>query len=663
MDTKAQSQAAGGKPGPDRVMRLKAMKKLIEDSALDLAMLATERELQANPADSDFLTVKATIYAKLERFDDAYTTLKKAIEIRPGVRELRFELARVAHLRGNEADEVEALTGALPLGETPDKLVIRLIQLRSKRQEFAEALRLADELIKARPHFEPYILKKVGVLGDAGRYEEARELLEPLLDGPSPSNIVVTSWAAVVVEKLRNHAGALAKLEKLVAKGDASWFTYACLGKTLSQIDRLPEAIEYFRKATEIAPNEATNWYDMGVLQRQMGALVDSQFSINRSLELDPTNAGALRVAGYEHKYEYGDPSFKRLNVAMAKVAAQPRNLQVEVHYAAAKAFEDVGELEAAMAYYARAGQIQKELTPWSDTRMRGVFAMLKNVIKPADFEQVRKQATPTNKPVFIVGMPRSGTTLLEQVISSHPDTFGAGELKLGAGIINGLQLGRAKLETVYEGKEATIADGRGMSIPERGKKYLEVIEGIAGPGPKRVVDKMPGNYNWVGVLDAVLPGAYFIHSRRHPVEICLSEYRLFFPDGISFSYDLRDLGRAYRLYHEFMSLWTERMGDKILHVRYEDMVNDFENQAHRIISFLELPWNDSCLKFYENERKVVTASVSQVRKPIYKTSTNRWRKYEPYLKPLLDELGPLVKQYEDELAKSDSERGETASA
>jgi hypothetical protein len=125
----------------------------------------------------------------------------------------------------------------------------------------------------------------------------------------------------------------------------------------------------------------------------------------------------------------------------------------------------------------------------------------------------------------------------------------------------------------------------------------------------------------------------------------------------------LRDLGRAYRLYHEFMSLWTERMGDKILHVRYEDMVNDFENQAHRIISFLELPWNDSCLKFYENERKVVTASVSQVRKPIYKTSTNRWRKYEPYLKPLLDELGPLVKQYEDELAKSDSERGETASA
>jgi hypothetical protein len=288
---------------------------------------------------------------------------------------------------------------------------------------------------------------------------------------------------------------------------------------------------------------------------------------------------------------------------------------------------------------------------------------LMRNFLKPEDYEAVRKQATPSEKPVFIVGMPRSGTTLLEQVISSHPQCYGAGELKLGAGIINGLQIGRARLETMFEGKAGTLADGQNMTIPERGKKYVEVIERIAGPKYSRVVDKMPGNFNWVGVLDAVIPGSRFIHSRRHPVEICLSEYRIFFPDGISFSYDLRDLGKAYRLYNDYMKHWTSMMGDRMLEVRYEDMVNDLENQAHRIINYLGLPWDDACLKFYENERTVLTASVTQVRKPIYKTSTNRWRKYEPYLKPLLEELGPLVAEYEEELAAADAKRQATTPA
>lgn len=653
METTPASPARTPQQAPDRVRRLSGLRKIIEDGALDLALIVADRELAAAPKDADFLTLKAQILSRLGRLDDAYAAQKAAVEIVPGVKELRFELARLANQRGNEADELQALRAALPLGHTPEVLLLRLVQLHAKRQEFDEALRMVDLLLAAKPGHEPFVLKKSSVLGDAGRFDEARQVLEPLLNAPDPTPAVVTAWAAIVVEKLRQHDVAIARLQEQVAKGGASWFLYACLGKTFSQVDRMTESMDCFRKATELAPNEATNWYDLGVIQRQMGAIAESQASIGRSLELDPTNAGALRVVGYEHKYSYGDDAFKRLNVALAKLNSQSRSHQVEIHYAVAKALEDVGELEAAFGHYARAGQIQKELSPWSDVRMRSVFAMLKNLLKPADFAEVRKQGTPTDKPVFIVGMPRSGTTLLEQVISSHPDTYGAGELKLAAGVINGVQIGRATLETLYDGREATLADGRGLSIAERGKLYLKTIERIAGPGPKRVVDKMPGNYNWVGVLDAIMPGAYFIHARRHPVEICLSQYRLFFPDGIGFSYDLRDLGKAYRLYHDYMTLWKERMGDRILDVRYEDMVNDLENQARRIIAYLDLPWDDNCLKFYENERKVVTASVAQVRKPIYTTSVNRWRKYEPYLKPLLDELGPLVGRYEEELAQS----------
>jgi len=663
METTPVSQAGAPQQMPDRLKRLNGLRKIFEDGAYDLSFAVVERELLAAPKDPEFLAIKAQIFLRLGRPDDAYATQKAAVEARPGAKELRLELAKIANLRGNEADELEALRGAIPLGNTPERLLMRLVHLHAKRQEFNEALRMTDLLIAAKPGHEPFVLKKAAVLSDAGRFDEARQVLEPLVNAPDPTAAVVTAWAALVVEKLRKHDLALERLQQLIDKGSVSWFVHACMGKTLSQIDRMTEAMESFRKATELAPDEATNWYDLGVLQRQMGAIAESQISISRSLQLDPNNAGALRVVGYEHKYEYGDDAFKRLNIAMAKVSAQAKNHQVEIHYAMAKALEDVSELEAAFGHYARAGQIQKELTPWSDARMRSVYTMLKNLLKPADFEEMRRQATPTNKPVFIVGMPRSGTTLLEQVISSHPDTYGAGELKLGAGVINGVQIGRTKLETLYEGRETTLADCRGLSIAERGKLYLETIERLAGPGPKRVVDKMPGNYNWVGVLDAILPGSYFIHARRHPVEICLSEYRIYFPDGINFSYDLRDLGKAYRLYNDYMNLWTERMGDKILQVRYEDMVNDLENQARRIIAYLDLPWDDNCLKFYENERKVVTASVAQVRKPIYKTSVNRWRKYEAYLKPLLEELGPLVGQYEEELAQAEAARSQAAEA
>jgi Flp pilus assembly protein TadD len=642
---------------PDRTQVLGGLRRMIADGAVDLALKHIHNELEKAPKDSDFWVLKSLAHQQNGNLEEASAAIAKAIEFRPGAMELRLELARLASVRGNDADEVKALMGALSVGPMPEKLFVRLITLHSKRQEFNEALAVADKLVAMRPDNQVYVLKRAAVLAEAGKLQEARAALEKVLDGGNPSEPIVTGWAALVAENMGDVETVINRLMPMTEKEGTPWGIYACLAKALVKNERGSEAVKYFKRAIEIAPEQPSNWNDLGVLQRQIGELEESQASISKSLELDPSNATALRVAGYEHKYEYGDEFYKRVDLALANADQKPKNQQVEIHYAVAKAREDVGELDAAFAHYARAGRIQNELTPWSDVRMRGVLAMLKNYVKPADYEAIRAQAFHSDKPIFIVGMPRSGTTLLEQVLASHPDVFGAGELKLGAGVLNGIQMGRAKLETMYEGKTGTLADGEHLTVPERGRKYLEVVERLAGKEPKRIVDKMPGNYNWVGLLDAVIPGSHFIHARRHPVEICLSEYRLFFPDGIAFSYNLADLGRAYRLYNDYMKHWSSLMGDRILHVRYEDMVADLETQARRIISYIGLPWNDACLRFYESERKVLTASVTQVRKPIYTTSTNRWRKYEKYLGPLLQELGPLVAEYEEELAKDEAKR------
>jgi hypothetical protein len=254
--------------------------------------------------------------------------------------------------------------------------------------------------------------------------------------------------------------------------------------------------------------------------------------------------------------------------------------------------------------------------------------------------------------------MPRSGTSLIEQIIASHPQAYGAGEIKAADAVVDGLRIGKA-IFTATDPDARSGAHPNCIFVPlhERGRRYIERLEAIAGRDALRIVDKRPGNYAWLGLLSAAVPGSYFIHSRRYPVETCLSAYRLYFGSEVPFSYGLRDLGSAFRVYHEFMVYWAGLMPkDRVLDIRLEDTTADFEGQVRRILEFIELPWNEACLRFFDNHRTVRTASAIQVRRPVSSSPIGHWRRYERYLGPLLDELGDLTRQYECETAKTEIE-------
>ena len=249
---------------------------------------------------------------------------------------------------------------------------------------------------------------------------------------------------------------------------------------------------------------------------------------------------------------------------------------------------------------------------------------------------------------MFILGMPRSGTSLMEQILSSHPDIFGAGELKFMTGC---WRTSRSAAKRLRMGEEEPVFDyDTNASWEMRGQRYVDKLSKLADKDYKRIVDKMPGNFNFVGLIHAILPKAKIIHSRRHPVETCLSCYRIHFAEGHQWTYNLRELGRFYKRYWGLMQFWREAFPGVMYEVRYEDNVADVEGQARRLIDYLGLEWNDSCLEFYNTDRPVKTASVTQVRKPIYTTS-KPVAEVREVSEPLLDEVGNLVEAYEAELA------------
>ena len=631
--------------------RLAAIQKAIDDQLYDQALDAIRQWLLQAPEQGAAHFIHGVCLLRMGNWQAAVAPLEHAARLLPNQPDPVRHLANVAFRQHRSADEIRLLQQLLTLKPDELRAAQRLFELQNAQGDHAGMLDTAQRYLST-PLRLPTRLACVKAMVSLGRPDEARQEVDAMMAEPESFDAGV-GMLVQLLETEESMLAAIGRLRQRADAGQASAALWATLGKLHSRLEQIPESMDAMTRSLSLDATQFGVWHDLGVLQRQEGLLDESQQSMGRCLALDPFHASAIRVMGHEHKFEYGDPLFKTVTHAAARLHDYPEAAQPQVHYAIAKALEDVGDLDSAFAHYARGGQIQKKLHPWQESRMRNVLSVMRRYLHAGDYLQAATQGLRSAKPVFVFGMPRSGTTLLEQVIASHPLAYGAGELKLASGVINNIQIGRVKIETMHEDAPKGPSFNAGdWSIAQRGQRYLEEIEKLAGPQAQRIVDKMPGNYHWLGPLSTILPGCHLIHSRRHPVEICLSEYRIFFPDGIPFSYDLRDLGKAYRMYMDYMAYWNEVLPPgRVLHVRYEDMVDDLETQARRILAHIGLPWDDACLKFYETKRKVKTASVTQVRKPIYTSSVSRWRKYETYLKPLLDELGPLVQEYEAEIA------------
>ncbi|HEY1784391.1 MAG TPA: sulfotransferase, partial [Pirellulales bacterium] len=427
---------------------------------------------------------------------------------------------------------------------------------------------------------------------------------------------------------------AVAQYEQAIALRPDHARAHNRLGNVFHRQGKLDEALARYQQAIALRPDFAEAHNSLGYLLKDMGEFDQALASFDKALALRPDYAEAHYNRADLKTFRAGDADLAVLESLAADGHRLPSGKMACIHFALGKALEDVGDYRRAFEHWLQGNALKRSEVPYDEAADQRGFRAIAELYDSGLMNRSPTSGDPSPVPIFIVGMPRSGTTLVEQILASHPQVQAAGELKnldrvvQAASDCGGLPIA---YPTLIRGLDAN-------GFRRLGQAYLASLP-TPGKGKIRITDKMPTNFAYVGLIRLILPAARIVHTMRDPVDTCVSCFSRLFTE-VPFTNDLAELGRYYCGYHELMAHWRSVLpAGALLDVSYEDVVDDLEAQARRLIDYCGLPWDDRCLNFHETNRPIATSSNVQVRRPLYRSSVERWRRYEAYLQPLLAEL------------------------
>ncbi|RUX90924.1 MULTISPECIES: sulfotransferase [unclassified Mesorhizobium] len=405
------------------------------------------------------------------------------------------------------------------------------------------------------------------------------------------------------------------------------------LAETLQEAGRLDEALAAFREALAIRPKDADLLHGLGVGLMEKGKLDEAADLFRQALAINPAMATAWLMLTQVKRQKERDSELTGMEAQHAK-APQDSLSRMQLSFGLGKANDDLRDYGRAFDYFAEGNAIRRKGIDYDKAKTRAEFEAMKATFDAGFFEKHKPSSIGDDTPIFVVGMPRSGTTLVEQIIASHPQVYGAGELSLLKKAV-----GKQFPATMPGGFPWGVSDTGDSDFAEAGQAYLDMLH-ARYPNMRHVTDKMPGNFLLVGFIHMMMPKARIIHCTRDAAATCLSIYKVHFRgDSHRYGYDLGELADFHNLYTDIMAHWHTVLPGVVHDVRYEDFVADQEGQTRALIAHLGLPWDDAALSFHQTDRPVRTASAAQVRQPMYQGSVDLWKRYGDRLKPLLDKL------------------------
>lgn len=523
---------------------------------------------------------------------------------------LRQPAVAEAHkaLADDKAEEAEILIRSHLKRDPEDAAAARLLgEIAARCNAHAEAETLYRRALLLAPGYLDARIYLAKLLNRTGRNREALAMLEAVLERDNQHHAALTLKAAILVQDraLNEGQSTFKRLVRYYPRDALAWMNFAYLLKTMG---RFEESLAAYRQSVAIEPGRGLAWWGIANL---------------KTVKFSSSDVAAMRKALDREDLDDDD--------------------RIHLNFALGKAFGDLKDYARSFAAYAEGNRIRRVQSPHDAGRVSDNVSNVERVLTPVFFEKRSAWGCAAPDPIFIVSLPRSGSTLVEQILASHPLVEGTEEL---------YDIERMALELAPGSPPGAYVDVLSELSPEKirslGEHYIEATRRHRHTGRPYFTDKMPSNWVFTGLIHLILPNAKIVDIRRHPLSCGFANFSQHFNWGINFSYDLTDIGRFYSAYVRQMAHFDRALPGRVHHVIYEDLVENFEPEVRRLLDYLGLPFDEACLRFHENRRAVHTPSAEQVRRPINRDGMERWRAYEQWLGPLKDALGPVLESYPD---------------
>ena len=444
--------------------------------------------------------------------------------------------------------------------------------------------------------------------------------------------------ALIRLGRLQEAEVAARHLERIEPGSPQTWVTVAAVATRLM---RQEEALRAYERAADLKPDEVGLRVSAGHVQKTLGRRGESEASYKAALQMDPGIAEAYWSLADLKNYTFSDEEIAAMQQLLASDKRQRSN-EAQLHFALGRAFEQRQEYARAFAHYAQGNALRRLDAPFDAGKFERRSERIRAFFDAAFFAERAGSGNPSPAPIFIVGLPRSGSTLIEQILASHSRVEGTMELPNIINIVAQFD----DLAATRDGYPETVAAATPAQLSALGRRYLEETAPLLRSGRDHFTDKLPNNFSHIGLIHAILPRAILIDARRHPLDACFSTFKQHFAEGQTFSYDLEDLGRYYRAYLSLMDHWDAVLPGRVLHVQYEELVREPQVHIRRLLEHCGLEFEPACLKFHETRRAVRTASAEQVRQPLYTSGVGYWRHFEAELEPLRRALGDCLERF-----------------